>query len=104
MAEYLVGTCAQIPPGEGRSFLVGRTELAVFHTRGGGVFATQALCPHRAGPLADGLTDGGTVVCPLHDRTFSLTTGEGLGNDDSIRTYPVRIDDDHIYVDLPADA
>jgi nitrite reductase (NADH) small subunit len=104
MAEHRVGTCAQIPPGEGRSFIVGRTELAVFHTREGGYFATQALCPHRAGPLADGLTDSGTVVCPLHDRVFSLSTGSGIGNDLSIQTYPVRIDNEHIYVDLAGEA
>ncbi len=104
MTEHLVGTCAQIPPGEGRSFIVGRTELAVFHTREGGVFATQAMCPHRAGPLADGLTDAGTVVCPLHDRVFSLANGAGLGNEFSIATYPVRVDDGRIYVDLAAEA
>jgi nitrite reductase (NADH) small subunit len=104
MAEHMVGTCAQIPPGEGRSFIVGRTELAVFHTREGGVFATQALCPHRAGPLADGLTDAGTVVCPLHDRVFSLLNGAGLGHAFSIATYPVRVDDGTIYVDLAAEA
>ena len=104
MAEHRVGTCAQIPPGEGRSFIVGRTEFAVFHTREGGVFATQAMCPHRAGPLADGLTDAATVVCPLHDRVFSLETGAGLGHDFSITTYPARIDDGIIYVDLAAEA
>jgi nitrite reductase (NADH) small subunit len=104
MAEHLVGTSAQIPPGEGRSFIVGRTELAVFHTREGGVFATQAMCPHRAGPLADGLTDAGTVICPLHDRVFSLETGTGQGNEFSIITYPVRVDGGNIYVDLAAEA
>jgi nitrite reductase (NADH) small subunit len=104
MAEHMVGTSGQIPPGEGRSFIVGSTELAVFHTREGACFATQALCPHRAGPLADGLTDGGTVVCPLHDRMFSLTTGEGIGNDLSILTYPVRIDNERLYVDIAGEA
>jgi len=104
MAEHRVGTCAQIPLGEGRSFIVGRTELAVFHTREGAVFATQAMCPHRAGPLADGLTDSATVVCPLHDRVFSLATGLGLGNEFSIVTYPVRVDDGHIYIDLSAES
>ena len=104
MAEHRVGKCASIPPGEGRNFIVGRTELAVFHTRAGGFFATQALCPHRAGPLADGLTDGVSVVCPLHDRAFSLATGEGIGNDLSVLTYPVRIDNDFLYVDIAAEA
>jgi nitrite reductase (NADH) small subunit len=104
MAEYLLGKCALVPPGEGRSFVVGSTDLAIFHTRAGGFFATQALCPHRAGPLADGLTDGATVVCPLHDRAFSLSTGVGIGNELSILTYPVRIDNDSLYVDIAGEA
>jgi nitrite reductase (NADH) small subunit len=104
MAEHVLAKCTQIPPGEGRSFVVGSTELAVFHTRSGGFFATQAICPHRAGPLADGLTDGATVVCPLHDRIFALSTGEGIGNDFSIATYPVRVLGDQIHVDIPSEA
>ena len=101
MAEHAIGKCSEIPPGEGRSFIIGNTEFAVFHTRAGGYFATQAHCPHRGGPLADGLIDAATVVCPLHDRIFSLTTGEGVGNDLSILTYTVRVDNDLIHVDVP---
>jgi nitrite reductase (NADH) small subunit len=97
---YKLGPIGQIPPGEGRTFIVGRTEIAVFHTREGGVFATQATCPHRGGPLADGLTDSGNVVCPLHDRIFSLTTGEGIGNDCAIAVYPVKTENGQIYVDV----
>jgi len=90
----------QIPPGEGRNFLVAGTEIAVFHTREGHIFATQAHCPHKSGPLADGLTDGATVVCPLHDRIFSLSSGEGIGNSCSITIYPARATDGLIYVDF----
>ena len=53
-------------------------EIAVFHTRAGGVYATQALCPHRQGPLADGLIGGTTLLCPLHAWKFDLATGEAL--------------------------
>jgi nitrite reductase (NADH) small subunit len=100
MPEYLVTETSQIPPGEGRCFIVGSTEIAIFHTRTAGFYATQASCPHRAGPLADGLTDGASVVCPLHERSFSLTTGEGIGNDYAIATFPVRISETKIYVSL----
>jgi nitrite reductase (NADH) small subunit len=88
--ELLLGRVAQIPPGEGRNFEVGGLRLAVFHTRAGEIFATQAQCPHRGGPLADGLVGNATVICPLHDRMYDLRTGSGLNQDCVVRTYPVR--------------
>lgn len=90
--EIVIGSLSQIPPGEGRMFLLNGEPVAVFHTRGGKVFATQAFCPHRAGPLADALTDETTIVCPLHDRVYDLRTGEGIGTDCSIQVYRARVD------------
>ena len=87
--EHDIGKLSQIPPGEGRNFEVGDLRIAVFHTRDGEVFATQADCPHKGGPLADGLTDGNSVVCPLHDRTYDFHTG--AGPDCSIQVYPARV-------------
>lgn len=74
-----IGTVDQIPLGEGRNFAVGVEQIAVFRTHSDEVFATQAACPHRKGPLADGLLGGTIVVCPLHDRSFDLQTGEEIG-------------------------
>ncbi len=88
--ERLIGRISQIPKGEGRNFEIGATRIAVFHTRAGEIHATQANCPHRNGPLADGLTGNGTVICPLHDRVFDLCTGAGLSDGCGIKTYPVR--------------
>jgi nitrite reductase (NADH) small subunit len=90
--SVLIGTIDQIPPGEGRNFVVDQEQIAVFRTHSGEVYATQASCPHRNGPLADGLLGGSTIVCPLHDRTFDLRTGEGIGPDRaSIKIYPVAL-------------
>jgi nitrite reductase (NADH) small subunit len=89
--QRAIGTLAQIPKGEGRTYDVDGIRIAVFHTHAGDVFAAQAACPHRAGPLADGLIDGSTVVCPLHDRIFDLHTGKGLGNDLCITVYPAAL-------------
>jgi nitrite reductase (NADH) small subunit len=99
LETYNLGPVTQIPPGEGRSFLVGDIGVAVFRTRDGKFYATQARCPHRGGPLADGLTDGTTVVCPLHDRMFSLASGEGIGNECSIAIYPVAVSNDLIFLE-----
>ncbi len=96
MPEHALGRISQIPPGEGRNFEVDGLRVAVFHTRAGAVHATQAACPHRGGPLADGLTDETTVVCPLHDRIYDFRTGAGLGNDCAIATYQVRLGQDGV--------
>lgn len=86
----VIGTLDQIPPGEGRTFDVDGTKIAVFRTRADAVFATQARCPHRGGPLADGMLGGTVIVCPLHERSFDLCTGRELGGDHALTTY--RID------------
>jgi nitrite reductase (NADH) small subunit len=92
MGQHAIGLISQIPKGEGRNFQVGDHRIAVFHTRGGAVFATQAKCPHLAGPLADGLIDEATIVCPLHDRTYDFRTGLGIGTDCTIAIFPVHVD------------
>ncbi len=91
---YNLGPLPQIPPGEGRQFAVGRQLVAVFHGRDGQLYATQASCPHRGGPLADGVVGGGQVVCPLHAFRFDLASGRPVGNDcQMLATHPVWITD-----------
>lgn len=75
-----LGPVEAIPVGEGRTFVVGGEEVAVFRTRSGRLFATQAFCPHARGPLADGLVGGETVLCPLHALAFDLASGRCLGS------------------------
>jgi nitrite reductase (NADH) small subunit len=93
MVEIDVGAIGAIPSGEGRNVQSPAGRIAVFHTRGGSVFAVQAECPHRGGPLADGLVGGTTLICPLHAWKFDLSTGEALFGSCGIRTFPARIDE-----------
>ena len=93
--ERVIGRSSEIPPGEGRTFEVDGRRIAVFHARTGGFFATQADCPHKGGPLADGMLGGTTVVCPLHDRSWDLATGAPATNSDCpIAVYPIRAAED----------
>jgi nitrite reductase (NADH) small subunit len=94
MTAHAVGTLDEIPVGEGRAFAVDGTEIAVYRLRDGSLRALGAVCPHRGGPLADGLMDGRVVVCPLHGHTYDLTTGTELGGRDAVRAYGVRAADD----------
>ena len=99
--EILVTNVEQIPSGEGRMFNLGESEIAVFRTRFGSVYATQAFCPHLGGPLADGLTSASAVVCPLHDRTFDLVSGCGLTHEHmNIKVFKSRVDvDGNVWVE-----
>ena len=89
-----IARVTDIPPGEGRAFRVRGLDIAVFRLRGGAVYATQAACPHQGGPLADGLTGSGSVICPLHERVFDLESGVEVGRDCKLETFPVRVSGD----------
>lgn len=88
-----------IPLGLGRAFQVGSQLVAVFKARDGKVFAVEGTCPHKGGPLADGMVVGHQVVCPLHAFRFEADSGAcdqpGVC---SIGTYPVEVDGDTVFV------
>lgn len=99
MSAVEVGRVDEIPVGEGRTFAVGGDQIAVFRLRDGSLRAVDALCPHKGGPLADGLADDRVVVCPLHGHTFDMCTGsEVSGTSMSVRSYPVEAVDGTIRV------
>ncbi|HEY3333354.1 MAG TPA: Rieske (2Fe-2S) protein [Capsulimonadaceae bacterium] len=88
-----------IPLGEGREFEVNGRIVSVFRARNGAVYATQAECPHRKGPLADGIMGGSEIVCPFHGRRFDLATGKAISHDEcGLETFPVRVDGDGVIV------
>jgi len=93
MSELKLGPLSTIPPGEGRNFDVLGEKIAVLRTRTDQVFAVQAGCPHRGGPLADGLLGGSTLICPLHGWKFDVSRGDVLFGDCGLKTYPVRVDE-----------
>ncbi|WP_295511618.1 nitrite reductase small subunit NirD [uncultured Sulfitobacter sp.] len=74
--------------------------IAVFRTDASEVFATSNTCPHKGGPLADGIVHGQSVTCPLHNWVFDLNTGKAQGADvGQIATYPVRVQNGRIEID-----
>lgn len=74
-----VARCHDIPLREGRAVKIGNREIAVFNL-GDRFLAVENRCPHKAGPLADGIVSGAAVVCPLHAWKFSLETGQGVSS------------------------
>ena len=90
MSTINLGSIESIAPGQGRCFIVGGEEIAVFRQRDGQLIATQNRCPHMQGPLAEGIVGGGKVICPLHSHKFNLATGEGSEPHECVKTYAVR--------------
>ena len=84
-----LGSVEHIALGQGRCFMVGVHEVAMFRTRAGRLFAVENSCPHRGGPLADGIIGEGKVVCPLHGHKFDLSTGQGSEAHECVKTFKV---------------
>lgn len=83
---------------------VGDREIAVFNV-GGRILASENRCPHRGGPLCDGIVTGASVVCPLHAWKVNLETGavDRPAFEACVRTYPVRVEEGIILVAIPGD-
>ena len=105
-----LGSVSRIPVGQGRCYVIGSDEIAVFRQRDGRLFATQNRCPHRQGPLSEGVIGGGKVICPLHAHRFNLKDGAGSEPDECVQVHQVKEIDGEILLRLrpplpiPADA
>jgi nitrite reductase (NADH) small subunit len=76
--------------------------VAVFRTGANEVFALVDECPHRQGPLSEGIIFGRTVSCPLHNWVVGLEDGQALAPDEgTARPLPVRVVDGDVYIHLP---
>jgi nitrite reductase (NADH) small subunit len=74
-------------------------EIAVFRTAGDAVFALKDECPHRKGPLSQGIVHDNTVTCPLHNWKIDLASGAAKAPDEGCaRSYPVKVEDGRVYL------
>lgn len=95
-----IGPVDQLPALGARTLPVrGGQEIAIFHTANGDVYALANACPHKAGPLSQGIVHDTTVTCPLHNWRISLVTGRALGEDKGcVPVIPVKIDGGRILI------
>lgn len=95
-----IGSIDDIPL---RGARVVKTELgcvAVFRTAEDEVFATSDRCPHKGGPLSEGIVHGQKVTCPLHNWVFDLNTGQAQGADEGhIATFGAKVEGGRILLD-----
>ncbi|MBI3210379.1 MAG: nitrite reductase small subunit NirD [Candidatus Solibacter usitatus] len=97
-----ITNASNIPAREGRSVSVGHTEIAIFNL-GERFAALENKCPHRGGPLADGIVGGTTVTCPLHNWRVCVDTGDvtkPAGHSACVRSYAVKVNEGIVYLNV----
>ena len=92
---------SNIPPQEGRAVKIAGREIAIFNLNGR-YLTIENACPHKGGPLCDGIVSGSTVVCPLHGQRFDLESGMPVlaSQPQAVATFPTRVEDGIIIVDM----
>lgn len=101
MTWIAIGSISEIPLRGARCINTPSGKIAVFRTGDDRVFAIDDHCPHKGGPLSQGIVHGASVTCPLHNWVISLETGKALGADlGCVRTIPVKREGDTILISL----
>lgn len=94
-----IGHINDIPLRGARKIKTALGCIALIRTGDVEVFAASDTCPHKGGPLSEGIVHGQSITCPLHNWVFDLNTGQAQGEDGQIATYPVRIDGARVLID-----
>ena len=99
-----VGTLDEIPRLGARVVRTPDGDIAVFRTEDDELFALRDRCPHKGGPLSQGIVHGRKVACPLHDWKIHLDSGLAVAPDEGCAArFPVRIDGGKVYLSLSPD-
>ena len=97
-----VGALEDIAPLGSRTVTTALGDIAIFRTDGDEVFALRDQCPHKQGPLSQGIVHGTSVTCPLHNWVISLQTGEAQGLDIGCTPrFAVKVEAGRVLLSLP---
>lgn len=95
-----IGSLNDIPAQGARLVKTAQGCVAVFRTADDRVLALNDRCPHKGGPLSEGIVHGTSVTCPLHNWVFDMNTGQAQGADEGmVRTWPVKVQGGRILID-----
>lgn len=102
MSDWIdIGPLEAIAPRGARVVKTAFGCVAVFRTAKDEVYALDNACPHKQGPLAEGIVHGAKVTCPLHNWVFDLETGQAQGADEGqVATYPARVEEGRVLLDV----
>jgi nitrite reductase (NADH) small subunit len=88
-----------IPKLGARRIGTGNSAIAIFRTADDRIFALRDSCPHKGGPLSQGIVFGDSVACPLHNICIDLKTGEAAAPDEgTVKRFEVRVVDGEVEV------
>lgn len=105
MTWHDVGAAASVPLRGSRVVRIAGHDIALFRTGTGTIYALRDRCPHRGGPLSQGIVHGERVTCPLHDWVIDLSSGRATGVDvGCTATFAVREIADRLQIELPVAA
>jgi nitrite reductase (NADH) small subunit len=105
MTEWIeIGTLDDIPRQGARVVRRAEGDIAVFRTLDDELFALRDKCPHKGGPLSQGIVHGNKVACPLHDWKIHLDTGIAVAPDEGCAArFPVRLEGGRVFLSLTPD-
>jgi nitrite reductase (NADH) small subunit len=96
-----IATFDDIPRQGARVVEFDTARIAVFRTLTDEIHAVLDKCPHRGGPLSQGIVHGGQVTCPLHSWKIDLATGEAVLPDKGCaRTYATKVEGGKVFLRL----
>ncbi len=101
MSEFIdIAPLDSIPQRGARVVKTALGCVAIFRTAEDKVFAIDDSCPHKKGPLSEGIVHGSSVTCPMHNWVISLETGKAQGADEgAVNTYEIRVENGRILLD-----
>ena len=102
MTDWIeVGPLEEIPRQGARVVQTALGDIAVFRTIDDEVFALRDKCPHKGGPLSQGIVHGKKVACPLHDWKINLDTGIAVAPDEGCAArFPIKLEGGKVSLSL----
>ena len=95
-----IGALDDIPAQGARVVKTSAGCVAIFRTADDRVFAMEDRCPHKGGPLSEGIVHGDRVTCPLHNWVFDMNSGQAQGADEGmVRTFAAKVEGGRVFLD-----
>ncbi|MEB1805957.1 MAG: nitrite reductase small subunit NirD [Bacillaceae bacterium] len=98
-SKVMIGKLTDIPTKYGKEVIIGDQSVAVFRLASGAVRAVANKCPHKGGPLSQGIVAGDHVFCPLHDWKVCLNDGMVQKPDTGcVKTYEAIVEEENVFL------